>query len=80
MSATIINGVLITIYNVGRSTAVNVSTFQIVEAKENCNEISEDISLKDSLTNAYNVSKEKGFTSNVNVLYFNQEEPLAQAR
>ena len=76
----LINGVIITIYNVDKSSNIENVSEEIKKLKIQNNRLTEEISTKDSLSDFSVRSGEKGFSDNVNLMYFSQAEPVAQIR
>ena len=80
VAISLINGVIITIYNVDKSSGIGEVSEDIMALKIQNNRLTEEISTKDSLSDFSVKSGEKGFSDDVNLMYFNQAEPVAQIR
>lgn len=76
----LINGVVITIYNVDKSSGIGEVSEDIRQLKTQNNRLTEEISTKDSLSDFSVRSADMGFSDKVNLMYFNQAEPVAQIR
>jgi len=76
----VVNGVIITIYNVDKSTDTASITSQIDKLKMKNSKLTEQISLADSLTDLMRQSNEIGFQESSDILYFKQRDTIAQAR
>ncbi|KKR11769.1 MAG: hypothetical protein UT39_C0003G0038 [Candidatus Woesebacteria bacterium GW2011_GWA1_39_21] len=76
----VVNGVIITIYNVDKSTDTASITSQIDKLKMKNSKLTEQISQADSLTDLMRQSNEIGFQESSDILYFKQRDTIAQAR
>ena len=76
----IINGIIITLYNVDKSTSINEVSQEFLKTKSIINNLNEEISNSDSLTRFLEKSADSGFVENSRVLYFSQADSLAQVR
>ena len=76
----IVNGVVITIYNVDKSSNIGGISQEIKNLKLGNNAMVEEISSKDSLSDFSEKSGKMGFSDKVNIMYFGQTEPVAQIR
>ena len=76
----VVNGVIITIYNVDKSTDTASITSQIDKLKMKNSKLTEQISQADSLTDLMRQSNEIGFQVSSDILYFKQRDTIAQAR
>lgn len=76
----IINGIVITLYNVDKSVNLDEVSRQMNETKNNLSSLNEDISISDSLMNFLGKSEESGFSENSRVIYFSEADSIAQAR
>lgn len=78
--SSVVNGVIITVYNVDKSFDVGNITTEISELSDSCNSYTEKISVADSLTRFFEKSKIFGYSESSRILYFNQPGSVAQVR
>jgi len=76
----VINGIIITLYNVDKSANLDEITKEMTETKDTLNGLNENISASDSLVNFLDKSSDSGFTDHPQVLYFSQADSLAHIR
>jgi hypothetical protein len=76
----VVNGVIITVYNVDKSSNVGKIVSEINKLSDSCNSYTEKISVADSLSSFFEKSKIYGYEESSRILYFNQPGSVAQAR
>jgi hypothetical protein len=75
-----VNGIIITVYNVDKSSNVGGITSEINKLSDSCNSYTDKISVADSLTRFFEKSKIYGYIVSPRILYFNQPGSVAQVR
>jgi hypothetical protein len=80
IAGSVVNGIIITLYNVDKSANLNDISKKLAETKSSINSLNESVSASDSLVNFMDKSSDSGFTDHPQVLYFSQSDSLAQLR